>query len=127
MDRILNAVRVICGILVFSSGLMGLGIFGWEPPFAEPEARPFQQAMHDAGYFMPIMTATFLVTGISFIFNRYAALAAVVLFPGSLNILLFHTLLGGGHLPAAVFFFVINCFMLWYCRDAYEALLRSRQ
>lgn len=120
----LDLTRIACGILVFISGLMGLGIFGWEPPIAGGAARPFQLAMHEAGYFLPIMTAIFLVTGISFALNRYAALSAVVLFPVSLNILLFHTILEAGQLPAAAALFLINCFMLWYCRAAYATILR---
>ena len=126
MTRALDIIRIICGLLVFIFGLMGLGIFGWEPPIAGPEARPFQLAMHEAGYFMPIMTAMFLVTGMSFILNRYGALGAIVLFPVSLNIILFHTFLEAGQLPAAIFLFAINCFMLWYQRDAYVPLLRPR-
>lgn len=126
MPLVLTTARIVCGLLVFTSGLMGLGIFGWEPPVAGPEARPFQVAMHDAGYFLPIMTAVFLVTGLAFVFNRYAALAAIVLFPVSLNILLFHGVLEAGQLPVAIALFVINGFMLWYCREAYAALLRAR-
>ena len=125
MTRTLDIARIVCGILVFVSGLIGLGVFGWEPPIAGPEARPFQLAMHEAGYFLLIMTAIFLTTGISFITNRYAALSAVVLFPISLNILLFHTILEAGQLPAAVALFAINCFMLWYCREAYAPLLSA--
>ncbi len=124
--RTLTILRIICGALVFASGLMGLGILGWEPPIAGPEARPFQIAMHNAGYFVPIMTAVFLVSGLSFILDRYVALAAIMLFPVSLNILLFHTVLEAGQIPVAVLFFAINCFMLWYRREAYAALLKSR-
>lgn len=126
MTHTLTITRIVCGVLVLISGLMGLGIFGWEPPIAGPEARPFQVAMHEAGYFLPIMTGTFLVAGISFILDRYAALAAIVLFPVSLNILLFHAVLEAGQLPVAVLFFAINCYLLWYYRNAYAALLRSR-
>ena len=126
MARTLNILRMLCGALIFVIGLMSLGVFPWEPPIAGPEARPFQVAMHDAGYFMPIMTATFLITGISFIVNRFAALAAIVLFPVSFNILLFHTILEAGQLPAAILLFVINSFMLWYCREAYTPLLKPR-
>ena len=126
MTRALGITRISCGILVFVSGLMGLGIFGWEPPIAGPEARPFQLAMHEAGYFMPIMAATFLVTGLSFAVDRYAALSTIVLFPISINILLFHSLLEAGQFPVAIFFFAINCFMLWYCRAAYAPLLRAK-
>ncbi len=126
MTRALEIARIVCGMLVFSSGLMGLGIFGWEPPVAGPDARPFQLAMHDVGYFLPIMTAMFLVTGVSFVTNRFAALSAVALFPVSLNILLFHAILRAGELPVAIGFFTINCFMLWYYRKAYAPLLKSR-
>ena len=59
MGRIFDTIRIICGLLVLAGGLMGLGLFGWEPPVAGPEARPFQIAMHDAGYFLPIMTGCF--------------------------------------------------------------------
>ena len=126
MTHALDITRIICGILVFFSGLMGLGIIGWEPPIAGPEARPFQLAMHEAGYFLPIITAIYLITGISFVTNRYAAFSSVVLFPISLNILLFHAILEAGQLPAAAALFVINCFMLWYCRAAYAPLLRTK-
>ena len=29
MTRALDITRIVCGVLVFVSGLMGLGIFGW--------------------------------------------------------------------------------------------------
>lgn len=126
MARLIEITRIGCGVLVFVSGLMSLGIFGWEPPIAGPEARPFQLAMHEAGYFMPIMTATFLFVGASFVTNRFAPLSAIVLFPVSLNIILFHVFLGGGQLPVAILLFAINSYMLWYSRSAYRPLLRPR-
>jgi hypothetical protein len=126
MKRALGVTRIICGILVFATGLANLGVFGFEPPVAGPDARQFQLAMHEAGYFMPVMTALFLVAGASFITNLYAALLAAALFPVSINILLYHTVLEAGELPAAIVFFAINCFMLWYCREAYAPLLKPR-
>ena len=71
-----NLVRILSGGFVFVSGLMMLGLFGWEPPVAGPEARPFQIAMHDSGYFLPIITAVFLLAGASFVFNIYGAVSA---------------------------------------------------
>ena len=126
MARLFDTIRIICGIIVLAGGLMGLGFFGWEPPVAGPDARAFQIAMHDAGYFLPIMTAVFLTAGISFIIDRYTALLAVVMFPISFNILLFHIILGVGQLPAAIALFLINCFMLWYRRKAFGPLLRPK-
>jgi putative oxidoreductase len=122
----LAVARILCGAAVLACGLLLLGAFGWEPPVAPPHARAFQVAMHDAGYFLPIITAVFLVTGVSFIFDRYAALAALVLLPISVNMLLYHAVLGGGQLPVALLFFGVNCYVLWYCRAAYGPLLRAK-
>jgi hypothetical protein len=88
----------------------------WTPPFCKHSA----DVIHGT-------TAIFLITRISFLIDRYAALSAIVLFPVTLNILLFHTFLEGGGLPAAVVFFAVNCFMLWFWREAYVPLLRPRQ
>jgi len=121
-----DLIRILGGIFVIVSGLMLLGIFGWEPPIAEPKARPFQYAMHDAGYFLPIITAVLLVTGASFVSNLYGALSSLALLPISVNIVLFHAVLEAGQLPLAIGFFAINCYMLWYYRSAYKSLLEAR-
>lgn len=126
MSRAIEGLRIVAGALVFISGLMGLGLFGFEPPVAEPNARAFQLAMHGAGYFLPIVTAVFLISGLSFLLNRFAAFSAILLAPVSANILLFHTILGAGELPAALLLSVINGYMLWYCRAAYAPLLRPK-
>jgi len=126
LKRTIAVLRIICGLLVFAVGLLNLGAFGFEPPVAGPDARQFQLAMQEAGYFMPIMSAMFLIAGASFVTNRYAALMAAALFPVSINILLYHTILNAGEMAAAVIFFAINIFMLWYCREAYVPLLCSK-
>ncbi len=121
-----DVIRVLCGGLVFISGLMLLGLFGWEPPVAGPEARPFQSAMHDAGYFLPIITAVFLVSGVSSVFNLYGAMTTLALLPISVNIVLFHAVLEAGQLPLAIGFFAINCYLLWYYKEQYRPLFRSK-
>ena len=126
MQRAIDLIRMLGGIFVFISGLMLLGVFGWEPPLAGPEARPFQSAMHDAGYFLPMITAVFLITGASFVANLYGALSSLALLPISVNIVLFHTVLEAGQLTLALVFFAINCYMLWYYRSAYKSLMITR-
>lgn len=121
-----DLMRIVFGGFVLVSGLMLLGLFGWEPPIAGPEARMFQSAMHDAGYFLPIITGIFLATGISFVFNIYGAMSALALLPISVNIVLFHGVLEAGQLPLAIGFFSINCYLLWYYRDQYRSLFSVR-
>ena len=121
-----NLVRILSGGFVFVSGLMMLGLFGWEPPVAGPEARPFQIAMHDSGYFLPIITAVSLLAGASFVFNIYGAVSALALLPISVNIVLFHSVLDAGQLPLAVGFFSVNCYLLWYYREQFRLLLKPK-
>ena len=121
-----DVLRILAGGFIFVSGLLMLGLFGWEPPVAGPEARPFQIAMHDAGYFMPVITAVFLAVGASVICNRFGALASLALLPISVNIVLFHAVLEAGQLPLAAGFFLVNCYLLWYYRGQYRALWRSK-
>lgn len=122
MPTVRNLMRMLSGGLIFISGLMMLGLFGWETPIAGPEARPFQSAMHDAGYFLPIITAIFLIAGACSALNVYGAVSALALLPVSVNIVLFHSVLEAGQLPLAIGFFAINCYLLWYYRTQYRSL-----
>lgn len=122
MPNAKDLMRILSGGFIFVSGLMMLGLFGWETPVAGPEARPFQSAMHDAGYFLPIITGIFLVTGASCVFNIYGAISTLALLPISVNIVLFHGVLEAGQLPLAIGFFAINCYLLWYYRVQYRSL-----
>src|SRR5258708_19917101 len=45
------------------------------------------------GYIYPMMKIIQILGGLSLLFDRYAPFSAVVLFPISLNVLLFHTIL----------------------------------
>ena len=121
-----DLIRVLAGGFIFVSGLMMLGLFGWEPPVAGPEARPFQSAMHNAGYFLPIITAIFLVVGASVVCNWHGAVSSLVLLPISVNIVLFHAVLEAGQLPLAIGFFAVNCYLLWYYREQFRPLWRSK-
>ena len=126
MPRTIEIVRIFCGVLVVTSGLMNLGLFGFEPPIAESGGRQFQIAMQEAGYFLPIITAVFLVAGASIILNRFGALGSLLLAPVSANILLFHAVLGGGQVTLAIVFSVINLYCIWYYRNAYKPLFKPR-
>jgi hypothetical protein len=105
---------------------MNLGLFGFEPSEALGEGRQFQLAMHGAGYFLPIITCTFIIAGMAVVINRFGALGTLLLVPISVNILLFHAVLGAGQSPVAIIFFAANCYLLWYYRSAYATLFVPR-
>jgi putative oxidoreductase len=56
--------------------------------------------------------------------NRFVALGAVLLFPVSLNILMFHAFLNPRSVPWALVLFVPNALLLWLHRSALAPLLR---
>lgn len=116
----------MCGCLVILCGLMNLGLFGFTPPEATGEGRQFQIGIHSAGYILPIISVTFILAGTAVVSNRFGALGTLLIVPISVNILLFHTVLGGGQSPVAIIFFAANCYLLWYYRAAYRSLLVPR-
>ena len=125
---VVRIVRILFGLMLLVFFAMGLGLFGWAPPVASEAGRPLQDAIAGSGYILPIIQATYLFAGVSYLANRYVALASVILFPVSVNILLYHLFLdpGGVTLLAALALFLPNLFMLYVCRAAYAPLLKSR-
>ena len=104
---------------------VGMSVSGWDPPPIQPQAQLFWDAILAAGYVVPVIVLIYAIAGVAFLFNRYAALAAVLLAPVSVNIFLFHAFLNPRSLPFAVFFFTANVLMLYVQRHAYAPLLRS--
>jgi len=56
-------------------------------------AAAFKNGLFAAGYFYPLMKWIQIIGGIGLLINRYAPFCAVALFPISLNVFLFHTIL----------------------------------
>jgi putative oxidoreductase len=74
------------------------------------------------GYIYPMMKTIQILGGLSLLFNRYAPFSAVVLFPISLNVLLFHTILVPSGWLMGVFLMAPNVFLGWAYRNYYRGL-----
>lgn len=105
---------------------VGMDVFGWEPPPISEDAKPLWDAIVESGYIMPVVMAVYLVSGIAFLLDRYVPLAAVLLMPVSLNILLFHSFLNPRSVPFAVTFFLANSALLYIHRYSYREILRQQ-
>jgi uncharacterized membrane protein YphA (DoxX/SURF4 family) len=91
-------VRVLLGLLLLFAGLNKFFAFAPNPPHNEA-ATAFMMALVGTGYMMKIVAIVEIACGAAFVAGRFVALAAVVLAPVALNIVLFHALLdpaGGG-------------------------------
>jgi len=126
MTIAIHVFRTLFGVMLLYWTAVGLGAFGWKPPAVSDIARPLRDAIFASGYMIPAVLAVYFVVGVSYVTNRYVALASVILFPVSLNILLFHAFLNRPSVPMALVLFVPNLVMLYLCRDAYAPLLHSQ-
>ncbi|MGA8204591.1 MAG: hypothetical protein WB812_08740 [Woeseiaceae bacterium] len=121
------AFRFLFGLLLLA--WVGLPFTGWHPPPVAPEAEALRDALFGSGYIIPAVLIVYLIVGLSYVSGLYVALASVVLFPVSLNILLFHAFLNpNAHsLTIASLLFLANLGMLWLQRDSYAELLKARR
>jgi hypothetical protein len=117
--------RLIFGLVLLI--WVWLGVSGWQPPPVSPEAEQFRAALFDSPYLLPAIVIVYFSVGLAYLTNRYVALASVLLFPISLNILLFHAFLNANPRSLAISgaLFLANCIMLYSSRLSYRAALRA--
>lgn len=85
--------RLLLGFLYLVFGLDYFLHFIPYQPLHTGAAGAFIAGLKGTGYFYPIQKVIQVTGGLSLLSNRYAPFSAVVLFPISLNVLLFHTFL----------------------------------
>ena len=78
------------------------------------------------GYIYPMMKTIQILGGLSLLFDRYAPFSAVVLFPISLNVLLFHTILVPSGWLMGMFLMVPNVFLGYAYRKYYAGMFTER-
>jgi len=78
------------------------------------------------GYIYPMMKIIQIAGGLSLLLNRYAPFFAVVLFPISLNVLLFHTILVPSGWLMGVTLMVPNLFLGYAYRKYYQGLFTAK-
>ena len=78
------------------------------------------------GYIYPMMKTIQILGGLSLLLNRYAPFAAVVLFPISLNVFLFHTILVPSGWLMGVLLLGPNLFLGWAYRKYYSGTFTKK-
>jgi len=125
MKIALTIVRVLVGLLILFASLAYFGNFAPQPKL-QCGAKLFMEGMSAAVYFLPLLMTTELLCGIAFVSGRFVPLAAVVIFPVTLNIVLFHVFLAPEGLPIAVLLLLANVFLAYACRQNYRGLLTAK-
>jgi len=122
--RPVNMVQRVFGVMFLAFFL--LWVLDWELPSVPPEAESFRSAILEAGYIFPAIALVYLLVGVACVTDRFVPLAAVVLFPVTLNIVLYHVFLVQSKILLALFVVVPNAFLAYISREAYKPLFRSR-
>jgi hypothetical protein len=93
MKITVSVSRILLGFLYLVFGLDYFLRFIPYQPLHTGAAGALIAGLKGTGYFYPMQKVIQIAGGLSLLLNRYPAFSAVVLFPISLNVLLFHTIL----------------------------------
>ena len=122
MKNATTIFRILLGFLYLVFGLDYFLHFIPYQPHHTGNAAAFKEGLKAAGYFYPMQKVIQVLGGLSLLFNRYAPFSAVVLFPISLNVLLFHTILDPSGWLMGVFLLGPNLFLGYAYRRYYSSM-----
>ncbi len=127
MKNLRIILRVLLGLLCLLPILGGLGIF--PAPTADlytPAGWTFMSALIGSGYMFPLLAVSFFAALVCIVTNRMA-LAALILLPLVVNIVLFHAVVDTGLFSApasmGVMILLLEAFFLWDNRRAYRTFI----
>ena len=126
MNKATIIFRLLLGFLYLVFGLdYFLHFIPYQPAHTgAPEA--LKSGLMGTGYIYPMMKLIQVFGGISLLINWYAPFSAVVLFPISLNVFLFHTILVPSGWLMGVFLLVPNIFLGYAYRRYYKGLFTRK-
>lgn len=116
------AARVILGLVFVVFGLNGFFHFIPTPEMNEPMTE-LMMSLVGTGYFMMVVKAVEVVSGLMILLGRWLPLGLILLAPVSVHILLVHAFLDQGGLPMAVVIVVLQLFLAFAYRDSFSGVL----
>ncbi|MGZ0017582.1 DoxX family membrane protein [Yeosuana sp. AK3] len=122
MNKALTVIRIIFGILLAVFGANKFLNF-MPAPEEMPEAVINYMTALMSTKTLGLVGAVELIAGLSFIFNKYGALMAIILMSVSINAVLFHVFLSPADSIGAIVLLVLNIVMLYAYKDKYKDLL----
>src|SRR5436190_14357473 len=122
MKKLTTIFRVLLGFIYLVFGLdYFLHFIPYEPNHTGRVAA-FKAGLKGVGYFYPMIKSIQIVGGISLLINQYAPFFAVVLFPISINVFLYHTILVPSGWLMGVLLIVPNLFLGYAYRKYYNGM-----
>jgi uncharacterized membrane protein YphA (DoxX/SURF4 family) len=118
-------VRILMGLMfAFASITVLFKLF--PQPELSGNIKTFMEGVNVTGYMITTIKIIELICAVAFLSGRFVPLATVVIFPITLNILLFHITLAPDGLIVAILLMTGNLFLAWYYRDNYKPLFIAK-
>lgn len=116
------ASRVILGFIYLVFGLDYFFHFIPYEPIHTGRVAAFKAGLMGVGYFYPMLKSIQILGGLSLLSNQYAPFFAVVVFPISVNVFLYHTILVPSAWWMGVLLLVPNLFLGYAYRRYYSGM-----
>ncbi len=119
-------VRVLIGLLLLFASVSYFYMY-FTDSFPKPEMsedlKMFMDGLEASKYLMPLVKALELLCGLAFVSGKFVKLANIVILPITVNILLVHIFLDPASIPAALFLFLGNLFLIYRNWDSYKNIV----
>ena len=122
MKTVITISRIILGFIYLVFGLDYFFHFIPYEPNHTGKVAAFKAALVSVGYFYPMIKSIQIAGGLSLLINRYGPFFAVVLFPISVNVFLYHTILVPSGWLMGVLLIVPNLFLGYAYRNYYRGM-----
>lgn len=117
-------VRVLMGLMFAFASIVVL--FELVPqPEQTGNVKIFMDGMAASVYMMTTIKVIELICAVAFLSGKFVPLATVVIFPITVNILLFHVFVEPEGLLVAILLMIGNLFLAWHYRNKYKPLFKA--
>ena len=116
---------ILGGIFLFN----GINMFAQFMPLPNPQqpdiAQRFLNLLGEAGYFYPILGITKILTAAALLTNLFLPLMLVVMFPVTLNGILFHLRMDAQMAPVAIVVGLMQVYLMYVNKSRYVPMLEN--
>lgn len=92
----------------------------------QPGAQTFIVGLLASKYLIPFVKTVEGICAVAFLTGSFLPLATVIIFPITLNIALYHTILDPAGMPVGLFLLAVNLLLAYTLRDEYAPLFQRK-
>ena len=123
-NKILQILSILFGLMMINSGLNKFFNYMPMPKMSEELMRVFG-ALITVKWILPLVAIVEIVGGIIFIIPKYRALAAIVILPVIVGIVIHHMALDVSGIGIGLFLFLINIWVIFENREKYLPMIQK--